>query len=94
MLEAYDNYNKYLKENKKSVVYDEQTWRKICYFRRLKIQCEFQIVACQNDATDKAELLKVLANDKKTMIKRLKTSTVNVPGIREFYYDRDVNILL
>jgi len=92
VLEAYDDYNKYLNENKQNDVHDEQTWRTICRFRRLRIQAEFHIVACQNDATDKANLLDGLTRDKQAMVQRLKSSTMNKFKKREFYYDPDPDV--
>lgn len=91
-LRTFDDYNKYLDDNELDIVHDEQAWRKICHYRRLKIQSEFRIVTCQNEATDKAKLLDDLARDVKTTGERLKTSTAKKLENREFYYDPDSEV--
>jgi len=77
-LDMYDDYNYVIKNDLKMSI---ATWQKICNFRRMKIECEFNINTCQKHVTDIDYLFESLNNNKKNkekMIEELKMSIIRL----------------
>ncbi|XP_016656351.2 cilia- and flagella-associated protein 43 [Acyrthosiphon pisum] len=92
-LRVYDDY-KYVDDYKLNM--DRETWHKVCNFRRMKIESEFKISACQKDATDKDNLLDSLKRDKEdkeAMIEKLKMTIIRLEN-QDLYYEDNPEVQL
>ncbi|XP_060871614.1 cilia- and flagella-associated protein 43 isoform X4 [Metopolophium dirhodum] len=92
-LRVYDDY-KYVDDYKLNM--DRETWHKVCNFRRMKIESEFKISTCQQDATDKDNLLDSLKRDKEdkeAMIEKLKMTIIRLEN-QDLYYEDNPEVQL
>ncbi|XP_025190964.1 cilia- and flagella-associated protein 43-like [Melanaphis sacchari] len=86
-LNMYDDY-KYVEDFKLNMSND--TWHKVCNFRRMKIETEFNINTCQKHAIDNdylIENLKYSKKNKETMIEELKISIIRLENQASYYED-------
>lgn len=92
-LTVYDDY-KYVEHFKLNM--NRETWSKVCSFRRMKIETEFNISTCQKDATDNGYLLESLKynkENKEAMIEKLKISIVRLEH-QDLYYEENPEVML
>lgn len=92
-LNMYDDY-KYVENNNLNMSRD--TWHKVCNFRRMKIETEFNISTCQKHATENDNLIESLKynkiNKEKT-IEELKMSIIILEN-QDFYYEDNPEVSL
>jgi len=86
-LNMYDDY-KYVENNNLNMSRD--TWHKVCNFRRMKIETEFNISTCQKHATENDNLLESLKynkENKEKTIEELKMSIIRLENQDSYYED-------
>lgn len=91
-LNMYDDY-KYVENYNLNM--SRETWHKVCNFRRMKIESEFNIITCQKDATDidyLLENLKYNKENKEVIIEELKTSIIRLEH-QDLYYEEDPEVM-
>jgi len=92
-LNMYDDY-KYVENNNLNM--SRETWHKVCNFRRMKIESEFNISTCQKDATDNdylLESLKYIKEQKEAMIEEFKISKNRLEH-QDLYYEINPEVIL
>lgn len=92
-LNVYDDYT-YVENYKLNM--SRETWHKVCNFRRKKIESEFNICACQKDATDNDNLLeslKYIKDNKEAMVEELKISIIRLEH-QDLYYEDNPEVIL
>lgn len=90
-LNMYDDY-KYVENYKLNM--STETWHKVCNFRRMKIESEFNISSCQKDATENdylLESLKYIKEKKEAMIEELKISIIKLKH-QDIYYEENPEV--
>jgi len=92
-LNMYDDY-KYVESYNLNM--SRETWHKVCNFRRMKIESEFNISSCQKEATDNdylLESLKYIKGNKESMIEELKISMIRLER-QDLYYEDNPEVSL
>jgi len=90
-LNMYDDY-KYVENYNLNM--SRETWHKVCNFRRIKIESEFNIITCQKDATDidyLLENLKYNKENKEAKIEELKISMIRLEH-QDLYYEENPEV--
>lgn len=90
-LKVYDDY-KNVEDYRLNM--DNETWQKVCYFRRIKIESEFKINTFEKDAIEKANLLDNLIRykeDSELSIKKFKAS-INKLENQDKHYVNDTEV--
>jgi len=90
-LNMYDDY-KYVEDYNLNM--SRETWHKVCNFRRMKIESEFNIISCQKDATDIDYLIEILKHkkgNKEDMIEELKLSITGLEH-QDLYYEKNPEV--
>lgn len=73
---------------------DKEIWQKVCYLRRIKIECELKISTFEKDKAEKVNLLNNLIRDKEfceLSIKILKSSIIKLKN-EDIQYANDIEV--
>jgi len=90
-LNMYDDY-KYVENYNLNM--SRETWHKVCYFRRMKIESEFNIMTRQKEVTDIdsfLESLKYNKENKEAMIEELKISIIRLEH-QDLYHEENPEV--